>query len=373
MTALTNRKRPRRRNEGELRAELRARYFDSTAIDRMHGKQLDTMEGLSTLLALSQRREGNALHRTWKQLAQGLRWDVAGMSIEEVHLHYRTNLRNAVRYLRECDIVAGVTEQRNAQGEGTGILIEMVPGAFRWILEATRGCSSVGFSATPRRPGNASSPRTARRAVLENEPDFRPSPLGGRGVEDLQRPSFNPPSPSSSTAVRVRAQNCSETRDRSHLAATVRAALLALKRDRNEIVGSEALEAHPWLVAVPADILAREAYRLSDPPPAPVFAPLVWRGADLRISPVWRDRLLRAASVLERALGSPVRAAERIIDIANGEWYGDGWAEPYRIGKPVPHRHKPGRTVRLLPQNLGGIAVCIRRDARREAKARRAG
>jgi hypothetical protein len=377
------------RTEDALTEELAANYIDATGRERMHAKQKRKMRGVAIGLAHASRRgEGLLIHRTWGQMCSWIGEPVRGMTVDQIHRHHRSNLQRTLCYLEAAGVVASWSGVLNAAGEGTGILIEMVPGATEWILRASRGCSSVGLSVTrERRPSApASSSRTVLRAASEGGDRFDEKPQSDYALRGTigGSDSFGgccSPSRATTTAVRARAARRAAaplgTRDRAVLQTRVAAALERLRQDLGEgACGASALHAFPWLVDVPADILAREAYRLTDAPLAKSFAPMVWRGPDLRISQRWQSRLLVAASVLERCLGR-VEAAERVIDVAIGDWCGD--FDDFRIGKPTRTKSASGRSriVRLMPFTFGGIAVCIRRTARAERRAvrerRRAG
>lgn len=145
----------------------------------------------------------------------------------------------------------------------------------------------------------------------------------------------------------------------------VRAALAKRRALHGDEEGRAVVDALPWLAAVPADIVAREAMRLEQ-----LYDPslqdedrskrLDWqrRLATLALSPLWQRRLNVAGRQLDRyanmGAGQAGAGAAIVIDLVRGDW--QEWL-------PTP------------PRSLGAIAVCARRQAhewRRHERARKA-
>lgn len=367
--------------------------------------QLERMMDLVHVLAQRASPDDRPIHTTWPQLAKAMGFPVAGMTVRAIKDRYGSRIERTMRYL----IAAGWVEGWDVAYDGRetiGILVRLAPKGCRAdVAQLARAPLSPHerppAQGRPRRPRASRTQRSERRAAHTERRDFlgdkvAPPSGGVRGGPVAQASLILDP-PRSDTAVRARgrapgrreqaredraallaALEAGEqlgTRERALLSEQVRAALAEwLATDGTEGGGAATVAALPWIAAVPVDLLAREAARvgvdllnataprrLAGPPPRVAFS--------LAISERQQERLVIAARQIERyGLGADrSTVAALVLDLVS---------ECLQAHDPQRSRRerRPGVSSEWLwelgfrsrpPMTLGGIAVALRRQARR--------
>lgn len=316
-----------RRGAHSILAELRDRCRTTP--------QADACEHMIRYLSRVQKRKGDTIDHTVRELAAGVGKPVEGLTTRQIRSLYWTGMRNTLRYLTEWGYVDAREALYETNREGRCIVITLHAGVAQSV-QATR------FRGTGVRVGRG-------RVRSKNlAPSCTPSagPLRGRGLLPLC---------SSERLKAAGRASAPSTRDRAALRASVRAALETEARARGteDVTGQSVLEACPELAAAPLEVVAREAWRL--------FGHGNGRLAD-RPCPssaigMAKELELRGAQ-LERTgyNGLSGRAAPiaALIDLAGGDWT---WHWPAR--RSASGDDKP-------PATVGGLVFCLRHLARRE-------
>src|SRR6185437_3179477 len=318
--------------------------------------QVEAMERqLRALLRLNNDRPG-MLETTWPDVIEAVGFPTMGMSRDEIRRRYGSRVRNTMDYLIRAHLV-DVYEVRISGRQPVGILVSL-PAGVAQSVQATpirrRGehSSAKTFVRKRTRGSRFFSDQVGRPAGHSASP---PDPLKGRSAGERRKRG----------GARAARTAEASTRDRARRSMEVRAALARRRAAHGDEEGRAVVDALPWLAAVPADIVAREAMRLE----LSVDPSLHDEGrhrrlasqrrlATLALSPLWQHRLAVAGRQLDRyanmGAGQAGAGAAIVIDLVRGDW--QDW-------------------LTTPPRSLGAIAVCARRQARewrRHDRARRA-